>query len=89
MRMIQKAAVVAAMLGSVGFIGAGTAAAHGDEGPDVDVNQSVTCKSHDLNLNLLNGLGHFSLGGLLGNEGDNGTQDFKAGSANKCGAKAF
>ncbi|GAB1329561.1 hypothetical protein [Streptomyces sp. NPDC093260] len=44
MRKFQKAAVVVAMLGSVGFIGAGAAQAHGgDEGLKVDSKQSQTC----------------------------------------------
>jgi hypothetical protein len=91
MRKLQKAAVVVAMLGSVGVLGAGTASAHGDEdkGKDISVEQNVTCKTHDLNLNIGNGNDNTSWGGLLGNEGDNGTQDFTAGSTNNCSAEAF
>ncbi|MEU2876761.1 hypothetical protein [Streptomyces sp. NPDC007070] len=41
MRKFQKAAVVVALLGSVGFIGAGTAQAHGgDGGQKADTRQS-------------------------------------------------
>ncbi|GAA5059883.1 hypothetical protein [Streptomyces sp. SID10815] len=44
MRKFQKAAVVVAMLGSVGFIGAGAAQAHGgDGGLKVDSKQNQTC----------------------------------------------
>ncbi|GAB1333006.1 hypothetical protein [Streptomyces sp. NPDC093260] len=44
MRKFQKAAVVVAMLGSVGFIGAGAAQAHGgDGGAAFDIKQSQTC----------------------------------------------
>ena len=92
MRKLQKAAVVVAMLGSVGVLGAGTASAHGgDEGKDkgINVEQNVTCKTHDLNLNIGNGNGNTSWGGLFNNEGDNGTQDFTAGSTNNCSAEAF
>lgn len=94
MRKLQKAAVVVAMLSSVGVLGAGTASAHGDEGKDaqdkgISVEQNVTCKTHDVNLNIGNGNGNDWYGGLLGNEGDNGTQDFTAGSTNNCSAEAF
>ncbi|MFF8590609.1 hypothetical protein ACF061_04060 [Streptomyces sp. NPDC015220] len=45
MRKFQKAAVVVAMLGSVGFIGAGAAQAHGGDEPalKVDSHQSNSC----------------------------------------------
>ncbi|MFI2641796.1 hypothetical protein [Streptomyces sp. NPDC018610] len=45
MRKFQKAAVVVAMLGSVGFIGAGAAQAHGGDGGGlkVDSKQTQTC----------------------------------------------
>ncbi|MFI8945215.1 hypothetical protein ACIGO6_01690 [Streptomyces sp. NPDC053750] len=47
MRKIQKAAVVAAMLGSVGFLGAGVG--HAGEGPSVklDNEQSTSCESNE------------------------------------------
>ncbi|MEK8145493.1 hypothetical protein NKH18_41550 [Streptomyces sp. M10(2022)] len=70
MRKLQKAGVVVAMLGSLGFIGAGTAFA--GEGPNVDVTQSTTCKSHDLNIDILGNVGVLNglLGNALGGEGD-------------------
>ncbi|MFQ6146724.1 hypothetical protein ACLMNJ_27225 [Streptomyces seoulensis] len=44
MRKFQKAAVVVAMLGGVGFVGAGAAQAHGgDGGASFDFKQSQTC----------------------------------------------
>ncbi|MFD4035188.1 hypothetical protein ACFWVP_32915 [Streptomyces sp. NPDC058637] len=90
MRKLQKAAVVVAMLGSVGFIGSGTAFA-GDEGPGIDVKQSSACESHDTSVNILNNVGVLNglLSGLIGNEGDPGAQDFKVGSTMDCSNDAF
>jgi hypothetical protein len=97
MRKLSKLAVVAAMVGSVGVLGAGTAFADAPQGgpmgggPDISVDQKFNCKSHDLNLNvlgnlsLLNGLG----GGLLNGEGDNGETNQHVGSEMACGANAF
>jgi hypothetical protein len=84
MRKIQKAAVIVAMLGSIGFAGAGTAAA-GDEG-GLDITQSNACKSHDLNIALLNNIGVANgvLGNLLGGEGNPGAQEFEQGSDLSC-----
>ncbi|MEK8145494.1 hypothetical protein NKH18_41555 [Streptomyces sp. M10(2022)] len=72
MRKFQKAAVVVAMLGSVGFIGAGTASAGGHGGPDIGVTQSSACTSHDLNVDVLGNVGILNgvAGNLLGGEGD-------------------
>ncbi len=88
MRKIQKAALVAAMLGSVGFVGAGTAAAHGG---DVDVAQRSSCKSHDLNIAVLNNIGVLNgLGGNIhGGEGNPGAQIFNQGSEQDCSNSAF
>jgi hypothetical protein len=89
MRKIQKAAIVAAMLSSVGFIGAGTASA--GEGPDVDVTQTITCKSHDLNVDVLGEVGILNgvLGNALGGEGNPGAQATSLGSDMGCNASAF
>ncbi|MFD4035189.1 hypothetical protein ACFWVP_32920 [Streptomyces sp. NPDC058637] len=91
MRKLQKAAVVVAMLGSVGFIGAGTASAGGHGEPDIDITQSSSCSSHDTSLNVLNNIGilNGTLSGLIGNEGDPGAQDFKVGSVADCSNDAF
>jgi hypothetical protein len=91
MRKIQKAALVAAMLGSLGFVGAGTAAAYGGEkGPDIDITQSATCKSHDVNIAALNNIGVLNglAGNLLGGEGNPGAQAFQQGSQNTCSNSA-
>lgn len=89
MRKIHKAAAVIAMLGSIGFVGAGTASAH--DGGSIDVKQSTSCKSHDLNVDLLGNVG--VLNGLLGNalngEGDPGGQATKLGSSMGCNNSAF
>ncbi|MEV6792617.1 hypothetical protein AB0M87_11555 [Streptomyces sp. NPDC051320] len=91
MRKFQKAAVVAAMLGSVAFLGAGTASAHDEGGPDIGVKQSASCKSHDLNLDVLGEVG--VLNGLLGNalngEGDPGAQATSQGSSMGCNNSAL
>ena len=91
MRKIQKMAVVAAVLGTIGFAGAGTAFA-GDHGGDrFQVSQSTSCKSHDLNLDVLGQVG--VLNGLLGNalngEGNPGAQSTSLGSSMGCNNSAF
>ncbi|MFI0943262.1 hypothetical protein [Streptomyces sp. NPDC021020] len=91
MRKIQKAAVVVAMLGTVGLVGSGTAFA-GDRGGDAfQVSQSTSCKSHDLNLDVLGEVG--VLNGLLGNalngEGNPGSQATSLGSSMGCNNSAF
>ena len=89
MRKIQKVAAVAAMLGSISLVGIGTASAH--DGGRVDVTQSTSCKSHDLNLDVLGEVG--VLNGLLGNalngEGNPGGQATKLGSTMGCNNSAF
>ncbi|MGW0792350.1 hypothetical protein ACWD04_30030 [Streptomyces sp. NPDC002911] len=91
MRKLQKAAVVVAMLGSVGFLGAGTAAAGGHDGPEVNVQQSASCVSHDLNVDVLGNVGVLNgLGGnLLGGEGNPGAQATEQGSNQGCDNTAF
>ncbi|MYR43807.1 hypothetical protein [Streptomyces sp. SID5910] len=90
MRKIQKAAVVVAMLGSVGALGAGTAVA--GEGASFDVKGggcSVSGDSNQLigNVGVLNGV----VGGLLtfGNDGDHGTQDNEQGHKVDCSTRGF
>ncbi len=89
MRKIQKVATVAALLGSLGFVGIGTASAHDNGG--IDVKQSTSCKSHDLNVDVLGEVG--VLNGLLGNalngEGDPGGQATGLGSKMGCNNSAF
>ncbi|MFH8365670.1 hypothetical protein [Streptomyces sp. NPDC018031] len=89
MRKLQKAAVVAALLGSVGFVGAGTAAAHGKGGsPDINVKQNSVCKSHDLNVNVNVEVLTKLLTNLLFGEGDHGTEQ-EAGAKQDCSNHAF
>ncbi|MFH9466480.1 hypothetical protein ACH4LT_04175 [Streptomyces clavifer] len=91
MRKLQKAAVVVAMLGSVGFIGAGTASAGGHGGPDIDVTQSSVCTSHDANVDVLGNVGVLNgvASNLLNGEGDAGAQSTKLGSTLDCSNDAF
>jgi hypothetical protein len=99
MRKIQKVALVAAVLGSLGLIGAGTAAAHdgkqegkgGKKDAKVSVKQYSECTSHDVNIALLNNIGVANgvLGNLLGGEGNPGAQAFDQGSTQDCSNEAF
>ncbi|MFG2136890.1 hypothetical protein [Streptomyces sp. NPDC048650] len=92
MRKLHKAAVAAVALGSIGFLGAGTAYADGGHGGgDFKIVQSSQCKSHDLNLDVLGEVG--ILNGLLGNalngEGSPGAQSTHLGSTMGCNNSAF
>ncbi|KUL21703.1 MULTISPECIES: hypothetical protein [Streptomyces] len=97
MHKLRKAAVLVVALGSVGLLGAGTATAHGNDGhggkggDKFSVLQSSSCKSHDLNLDVLGQVG--ILNGLLGNalngEGNAGGQDTHLGSTMGCNNSAF
>ncbi|WP_369170299.1 hypothetical protein AB5J49_21775 [Streptomyces sp. R28] len=97
MHKLRKAAVLVVALGSVGLLGAGTATAHGNDGhggkggDKFSVLQSSSCKSHDLNLDVLGQVG--ILNGLLGNglngEGNAGGQDTHLGSSMGCNNSAF
>ncbi|WP_405914616.1 hypothetical protein [Streptomyces sp. NBC_00728] len=89
MRKLRNVAVLIAAIGSIGLVG-GTAHA-GDHGGDFTVKQHSSCKSHDLNVDvlgqvgLLNGLG----GNLLGGEGNPGAQATTVGSTADCSNSAF
>ncbi|MFJ7078112.1 hypothetical protein [Streptomyces sp. NPDC098781] len=61
MRKLQKAAVAAAMVGTLSLIATGTASAQ----PAYDGHGHGGCKSHDFNLELLSNIG--VLPGLAGN----------------------
>jgi hypothetical protein len=95
MRKIQKAAVVAAMLGSVALVGAGSASAFGGgEGGSstrVGVTELSSCKSHDLNLDVLGEVGilNGALGNALSGEGAPGAQASSLGSTQNCSNHAF
>ncbi|MGD3108716.1 hypothetical protein [Streptomyces sp. YGL11-2] len=91
MRKLQKAAVVAVVLGSFGFVGAGTAYAHGEKeggrgGTDFEVRQGSQCRSHDLNVDVLGEVGILNgvLGNALGGEGSPGAQSTRMGSSMGC-----
>jgi hypothetical protein len=69
MRKYQKAAVVMAMLGSVGFLGAGVAQAGDGSGVDIDTTQTNACKlTGDAGgAGLVNALNDVNVGiGILG-----------------------
>ncbi|KUL40106.1 hypothetical protein [Streptomyces regalis] len=91
MHKLRKAAVLVVTLGSVGLLGVGTAAADqgghgGKDGGKFSALQSSSCKSHDLNIDILGQVG--ILNGLLGNalngEGNAGGQDKHIGSTMGC-----
>ncbi|MFI6008085.1 hypothetical protein ACIBAG_04550 [Streptomyces sp. NPDC051243] len=97
MHKLRKAAVLVVALGSVSLLGAGTATAQGldgkggKDGGKFSVLQSSSCKSHDLNVDVLGQVG--ILNGLLGNalngEGNAGGQDTHLGSTMGCNNSAF
>ncbi|KAB1988844.1 hypothetical protein CW362_17290 [Streptomyces populi] len=93
MRTFQKAVLVgAALIGSVGTIGANTAFAYGDEGHDnFDVTQGVECRSHDMNVQVIGDLGAVTglAGNLLNGEGAPGAQKSNLGSNMGCNSRAF
>ncbi|MFF2807718.1 hypothetical protein ACFVT2_11095 [Streptomyces sp. NPDC058000] len=86
MHKLYKAAVLAAALGSIGVLGAGTAHAGGRGGNDFKIGQGSSCRSHDLNVDVLGEVG--ILNGLLGNalngEGSPGAQATSMGSRIGC-----
>ncbi|GAA3796800.1 hypothetical protein GCM10022403_033410 [Streptomyces coacervatus] len=83
MHKLRKAAVLAVALGSVGLLSGG--AAHADGG-GFGIQQSSTCRSHDLNITVLGQVG--LIDGLLGNalngEGNSGAQSTPMGSDMGC-----
>jgi hypothetical protein len=96
MQKLRKAAVLIAALSSVALVGAGTAHAdghgHGHRGGnDVKVQQSTSCKSHDLNIDILGTVGLLNglLGGALNGEGSEGSQNTHLGSTMGCSNAAF
>ncbi|GAA3812256.1 hypothetical protein GCM10022403_052510 [Streptomyces coacervatus] len=89
MHKLRKAAVLVAALGTVGLVSAGTAHAdqgHGGGDGGKTVMQSTTCRSHDLNLDVLGQVGLLNglLGGALNGEGNEGAQDTSLGSNMGC-----
>ncbi|MFE9607964.1 hypothetical protein [Streptomyces sp. NPDC006012] len=93
MRKLRNVAVLVAAIGSIGLVG-GTAHAGGkggDEGDRFAIMQNSTCKSHDLNLDLLGEVGvlNGALGNALGGEGNPGAQATDIGSTMGCSNSAF
>ena len=92
MRKIQKAAVVVAMLGSMGALGAGTAVA-GEPSNEFKVSGGGCEVSGDSisvlsNVGILNGvLGEGIL--TFGDEDENGSQELKQGHAVDCSTRGF
>ncbi|MFI9047569.1 hypothetical protein [Streptomyces sp. NPDC053427] len=92
MRKLRKAAVVVAVLGSVGLLGAGTASADGGKygggkgGDSWNVKQGNSCRSHDLNVDVLGEVGILNgvLGNALNGEGAAGAQSTPIGSSMGC-----
>ncbi|AJT65768.1 hypothetical protein [Streptomyces chattanoogensis] len=78
MGKLRKAAVVATVLGSVSFLGAGTASAAGHGGN--------WCRSHDLNVDVLGqvGIANGIAGNILNGEGGPGGQFGGVGSSMGC-----
>src|SRR5438034_7473378 len=97
MRKLHKAAVVAATLGTIGFLGAGTAYASGHGGGkggglgQLDVKQNTQCRSHDLNVDVLGEVGILNglLGSALNGEGSPGAQSTHMGSSMGCNNSAL
>ncbi|MFI9047570.1 hypothetical protein [Streptomyces sp. NPDC053427] len=87
MRKLQKAAVLGAVLGSVGSLAAGTAYAHGEAGAhDIGVTQNTSCRTHDMNIDVLGNVGAVNglAGNLLNGEGSPGSQPTRMGSSLGC-----
>ncbi|MEV6169109.1 hypothetical protein AB0L99_12890 [Streptomyces sp. NPDC051954] len=96
MHKLQKVALVGAVLGSVGSFGVSPALAHdhgrgGERGNDFDVTQSIECRSHDMNIDILGSVGAINgaLGNALNGEGNPGAQPTDLGSDMGCNSEAF
>ncbi|WP_438483768.1 hypothetical protein [Streptomyces sp. S186] len=86
MHKLHKAAVMAAALSSFALFGAGAAHATGRGGGGFDVSQHNSCRSHDLNVDVLGEVGILNglLGNALGGEGQTGAQGTSMGSRMGC-----
>ncbi|MEU9116824.1 hypothetical protein AB0D04_35000 [Streptomyces sp. NPDC048483] len=92
MRTLRKAAVVVAVLGSVGILGAGSASAEGGKygggkgGDSWNIKSGSSCRSHDLNVDVLGevGIADGLLGNALNGEGPAGSQSTGIGSSMGC-----
>ncbi|MGD3109923.1 hypothetical protein [Streptomyces sp. YGL11-2] len=86
MHKLHKAAVLAAALGSMAAFGTGTAHAGGHGGDNFNVSQHTSCRSHDLNVDVLGEVGILNgvLGNALNGEGSPGAQATSIGSSMGC-----
>ncbi|UQA95037.1 hypothetical protein [Streptomyces halobius] len=96
MRKLRKAAVMAAAIGSVGFLGVGPAYADGHGGHGGGGHgggkgggyamQGSNCRSHDFNLDILGEVGILNgvLANVLNGEGSPGAQATHMGSTMGC-----
>jgi len=79
MRKLHKAAVAAAIVGSLTLIATGTATAQ----PANLMHEGGGCRSHDLNIDILGQVGilNGALGNVLNGEGNAGGQNNHVGSS--------
>ncbi|TKS96358.1 hypothetical protein [Streptomyces lasalocidi] len=94
MRTSQKVVFLAALLGSLGSLSAGTSFAHGEPGHDIDsidITQGIECRSHDMNIEVIGSIGALTgvAGNLLNGEGAAGAQKNHLGSDMGCNSRAF
>jgi hypothetical protein len=82
MRKLHKAAVAAAIIGSVSFIASGSATAQGAQ----NVRGGGGCSSHDFNIDILGevGIANGLAGDLLNGDGSPGAQSTHVGSEMGC-----
>ncbi|MFE1288567.1 hypothetical protein [Streptomyces sp. NPDC058751] len=96
MRKLHKAVLLTALLGSVSALGVNTASAYGDYGDSghdtdtIDITQGVECRSHDMNIEVLGGVGVLTgaAANLLNGEGAAGAQKSHLGSEMGCNNRA-
>ncbi|MEU3858367.1 hypothetical protein AB0F03_13510 [Streptomyces sp. NPDC028722] len=92
MRKMHKAVLVGAILGTVGSLAGSTVAfAHGEPGHDLDIDQGIECRSHDMNIEVIGGISALTglAGNLLNGEGNPGAQQSHLGSNMGCNNQAF
>lgn len=93
MRKLHKVVVVVAALGSVSFIGAGTASAGGwgRGGHGFDIKQINLCRSHDVDLGLADNIALLpgAFANIFGGHGSPGAQLTRVGSNVSCHNSAF
>ncbi|OEJ21383.1 hypothetical protein AR457_36750 [Streptomyces agglomeratus] len=91
MRKLQSVIVVgAAIIGSVGSLSGATAFAS-ERGSDLDIEQGIECRSHDMNIEVIGSVGALTglAGNLLNGEGSPGAQKNHLGSDMGCNSQAL